>query len=370
MQNPITLFYNGRVLRNHQLKKENLWIQGDKIVAPKKHVDQKIDCEGKIIAPGYIDLQINGSCGVDFSSEPERWQEAAKKLASCGVTGFLAAIVSQTPSHYKQLLAKLQPEKSEGAALLGIHLEGPFLNPNFAGAHDVKNIVNELTFQDLASVKMVTLAPELPGSLPIIAQLEKRGIRTAAGHSNASYEEFDQAVKSGLSIATHLFNAMRPFHHRDPGMIGYTLTHPQISYSLILDGVHLHPETAHLAWKANPSGLFLVTDAMEGALLDEGDYHLGEKKVQVRGNRAFLEDGKTLAGSVLTMDQAVRNCIAFTGCSEVEALEAASLKPAKLLRLQQKGHLDVGADADLILLDDQLHITTCYVNGIQVYSKQ
>jgi N-acetylglucosamine-6-phosphate deacetylase len=206
-------------------------------------------------------------------------------------------------------------------------------------------------------VRMVTLAPELPHSLDLIRSLQSRSIVVAAGHSLATYAEMEAAVKAGVTLGTHLYNAMGSLHARDPGLVGYLLSHSGFPYSIIADGVHVSPKMLQIAWKANPEGLFLVTDAIEAQGGPEGSYHLGDSRVVVNGGKALIEGTQTLAGSLLTMDQAVRNLCTFTGCSIVEALEAASLKPARILGIEkQKGTLEPGADADLIFLDDQLRI--------------
>jgi N-acetylglucosamine-6-phosphate deacetylase len=369
----VTRYYNGKVLRNHRLIEEDFWIHGEKIVAPASAADREIDLMGKIIAPGYIDLQINGSFGVDFASAPEKWADVARELPKYGVTAFLATVVSQPLRNYKHILAALQPKKGLGAHLLGIHLEGPFLNPDFAGAHDpaalypsIENIQSQLG--SLTGVKMVTLAPELPGALQAIHNLRESGIVVSAGHSNARFAETLEAEKAGLTNITHLFNAMRPFHHREPGLIGAALTRAPFAYSLIVDGIHLHKEVVRLAWQTHPEGLFLISDANAATGLHDGEYQLGKQKIQVQNGKTVLQGSEILAGSVLTLDKAVRNLLSCTGCSPIEALESASLKPARVLGIDKyKGQLNIGADADFNILDEKLTVNSCYVAGQRLY---
>lgn len=363
----VICFSHGKLLRNHTLKEENLWISKGKIIAPQKKADVVIQVKGKIIAPGYIDLQTNGGYGIDLKKSPEKWEDFGKEILKHGVTSFLATIISSHKKEYPKILSKLKPSKN----LLGIHLEGPFLSKEFAGAHEHKtlqsSLKNLLTFYgNLDNVKMITLAPELPYALDCIKELKKQGIIPAAGHSKASFDEIEAAQKAGLNIVSHLFNTMTPFHHRAPGIVGKVLT-SSLYYSLIVDGIHVHPDAIRFAWKANPEGLILITDSIEAFGKGDGKYLLGNQILTVKQGKATLKDSNTIAGSILGMDQAVRNLHAWTGCSIPQALEAASLKPATLLGIQKKkGTLNVGADADFIILDKKLNIQSTYLAGQKV----
>ncbi len=347
----------GRVLRKGELRDEELLVREGKIVAAIPQVDQLIEANGLIVAPGYIDLQVNGAYGRDFTHDSDALETVAKMLPRHGVTSFLPTIVSSTPEEYRQILKYLNWP-------FGIHLEGPFLNPKYAGAHAVEKLQKAGKYENLENVKMVTLAPEVAGAM--IPQLLEKGIIVSAGHSDATYE---QLINSGVSCITHLFNAMRPFQQREPGIIGAALAKPGLPYSIIADGLHLHPAVVKMAWQANPDGLFLVSDCMAGLGLAPGTYYLGKRAVTVTSNGAYIDD--TLAGSIVGLDQAVRNLYAWTSCTIPQALEAASLKPAKLLGLAgKKGSLDVGADADFLLLDEGLNVQATYGMGVPLFQKQ
>lgn len=372
-----TRFTNGLILKNHELKKGELWVENGKIIEPKEKASQEIDLKGLIAAPGYIDIQINGAFGIDFSTAPFRIAEAAKQLPRFGITSFLPTLVTLDRSKYLEILPHLQPRKTEGALILGIHLEGPFFNPKQHGAHNPKNIAAgdnspsaEAFFGSLEGVRIVTLAPETPGALRIIRELKEKGIIASLGHTNATYDQTLEAIQEGAALATHLFNAMTPFHHRNPGIAGAVLSQDALSYSMILDGHHTHPAAAALAWRAHPKGLILISDAIEALGLPPGPCRLGSMDVEIKGGKALLKGTETLAGSILGLDEAVRNLKTFTGCSAVDALEAASLKPAQLLGIEKtKGTLNPGADADFLLLDSNLHIQAVYIGGSLVWHK-
>jgi N-acetylglucosamine-6-phosphate deacetylase len=374
-----TKYYNATVLRNHEFVREDLWVSAGKIIAPQSHCDLEIDVEGRLIAPGYIDVQINGAFGIDLTSNPEEVDHIARGLCRYGVTSFLPTIVSASADHYKQGIPLLKEKigNTDAATILGIHLEGPFINPHYCGAHDSGVIPG--TFEDMNSlikyysslegVAMVTLAPELPGAIDIIKELKAKNIIVSAGHSNANTSAIDKGLEAGVSMITHLFNAMRPFHHRDPGIIGAALTDSRLYYSLIVDGKHLDSATTKLAWKAHPEGLILVSDAMAATGLSEGIYQLGTGTVSVdEDGTPYINGTSILAGSTLTLNDAVRRLRKLTGCSAAYAIECASLKPALLLgKEKEKGSLDLGADADFIFLDDDLHVKATFIAGTQVY---
>lgn len=364
----ITCFKNGQVLRDHKLVQEDFWVDGDRIVAPQPHAAQAIDVQGRIIAPGYIDIQINGAFGQDFSKKECEYDFVAKKLPQFGVTSFLATIVSSKREKYKALLTK--GSEGKGANLLGFHLEGPFLNPKRKGAHSPECLCG---FEDISSleefygtleeVKIVTLAPELAQAASHIDGLKKKGIIVAAGHTEASYEEVCET-----DLVTHLYNAMSPLQGRYPGAIGAALGKKGLYYSIIADGVHCHPTALKLAYQSKPEQMVLVSDAMPALGLGEGSYRLGDMDVIVNKGGAVLEGTDTLAGSVIGLDAAVRYLRDVLGCSVVEAIKAASLHPAKLLGIEkQKGTLNVGADADFILLNERLFVQAAYVGGINFY---
>lgn len=373
----ICRYYNARILRNHQLLNGELWSVHGKIIPPQTKVDLDIDVRGLILAPGYIDLQINGAFGIDFSISPERVGDAAKLLPQYGVTAFLPTVVSNAKNRYQSIIPLLQPKVggSNGASILGIHLEGPFLNSMKSGAHNpsfitsIDNQALDSFYGSLDGVKIVTLAPEIPGALEAIRYLSERNIIAAAGHSLATYSQMRQAIDAGIRLATHLFNAMPPLDHREPGMVGAVLIEDKLFYSVIADGEHLHPAILNIAWKCHPQGLVLITDAMAALGQPKGSYRLGTMDVDVKENRATLAGTETLAGSILSMDKAVRFLQQCTGCSAVQAIEAASLMPARILGIQGAKGLLEGADADFIFLDDSLNVQATVIAGELAWKK-
>lgn len=369
----VTKFINAKILIDHEFQEGELWVRGGKIAMPEQFADETIDLGGSFLAPGYLDLQINGAFGVDFSLQPQRVDGVAKEISKYGVTGFLPTIVSSEAEKYNGKFSRLRPRKTEGAEILGIHLEGPYFSAKYNGAHNPDFLQlafepDQSVYMDLEGVKMITLAPEIPGGIALIRAMKDRGILVSAGHTNATFLEMQDAIDAGVGLVTHLFNAMRPFHHRELGVVGSALIDPGLDYSLIVDGIHILPETVQLAWQLNPKGLFLVTDATAALGLENGAYRLGAAVIEVVDGRVYAQGTNVLAGSSLSLDQAVRNLCAFTGCSIADAIEAASTKPAKLLGIYpKKGALYVGSDADFIVLDDELYVQATYVNGKQVY---
>ncbi|XP_071976346.1 N-acetylglucosamine-6-phosphate deacetylase [Engystomops pustulosus] len=393
---PIVQFRNCRILRDHKLQWEDLWVRQGKILNPEKlffdekgAADVHVDCQGRIIAPGFIDVQINGGFGVDFSQETDEAGDGislvARNILPHGVTSFCPTIVTSPSSVYHKVLPQISVEDggSWGAGVLGIHLEGPYISAEKKGAHPEhclrsfsKGGFSKLldTYGTLDKVSIVTLAPEMEKSGEVIEELVKRGICVSVGHSVANLSQAEDAVKSGASFITHLFNAMLPFHHRDPGIVGL-LTSDQIPagrtvyYGMIADGIHTNPAALRIAHRAHPRGLVLVTDAITAMGLRPGRHTLGQQEILIDGFNAYVAGTHTLAGSIATMDMCVRHFHEATGCTVEEALEAASLHPAQLLGVQhRKGTLDFGADADFIQLDDSLNVKATYIAGEEVYS--
>jgi N-acetylglucosamine-6-phosphate deacetylase len=373
MSTEVIYVKKGWILRRGQLQQEDLWFSDGKIIAPQKAADEIVDARGCLIAPGLIDIQINGCYGCDFTSDPTSIVRAAYHLPRHGVTAFLPTLISTEPDTYslaRSILGNLATD-IKGAQILGLHAEGPFLNPQCAGAHEVHHIVSTMDsslihscYGSTEGIKMVTLAPELPGALASIQQLNAQGILVAAGHSQATWDQMQEGLARGVRLVTHLFNAMRPFHHREPGLIGAALCDPSCAYTIIADGHHVHPTALKMAWKCHPEGLILISDGMAALGLGTGSYVFGQQQVVVRKGMARLEGTDILAGSVCALDEAVRYFYQVTRCSPIEALEAASTKPAQLLGLEGiKGTLEIGADADFIFLDRDLNVVKTYIRG-------
>jgi N-acetylglucosamine-6-phosphate deacetylase len=360
-----------------------LLIEGDHITALGPTAElacppgaQIIDAAGLVLAPGFIDLQLNGAFGQDFTTSPESIWPVAARLPQYGITAFLPTIITSPPETIvaaQVVLAQGPPTDSSGAAPLGLHLEGPFLNPARKGAHNpaylrpprLAAIANWSPHQ---GIRLVTLAPELPGALELIQTLAGRGVVVSAGHSLANDTEAAAGLEAGLRYATHLFNAMPTLHHREPGLAGALLADSRPIVGLIVDGIHVHPKLVKLVWRLlGPDRLNLVTDAMAALGTPPGRYRLGDFEVVVDAVSARLADG-TLAGSILALNQALRNVMAFTGCSPDEALPTVTTTPAALLGLTDRGHLAPGAMADIALFDPDLQIVLTLVKGHIVYS--
>jgi N-acetylglucosamine-6-phosphate deacetylase len=255
---------------------------------------------------------------------------------------------------------------------LGLHVEGPFLNPLKKGAHNPKYLLPpDLSlirdWSPARCVRLVTLAPELPGALELVRELVSRGVVVSVGHTMAQSDDAHAAFASGARYATHLFNAMRPLHHQDPGVVGAVLANPMWMAGIIPDGVHVHPEVVRAVWLAKRHQLNLVSDAMGALGMPAGSYVLNDFDVLVGDRDARLEDG-TLAGSVLSLDQGVRNLIAYTGCPLQEALQTVTTAPARLLGIErERGALIPGLAGDLVLLDAQLMVKTTIAGGEIVF---
>ncbi|KAJ2156623.1 N-acetyl-glucosamine-6-phosphate deacetylase [Coemansia sp. RSA 552] len=392
----ITQFYNCRVLREHQLVEDSLFIQGGKIIDParmfweaRRVADVRIDCGGGIVAPGYIDVQVNGAFGYDFSNDTDTIDEAvrnvSKGLLLQGCTAFCPTTVSSRPEVYSAVLPRLGPRAGSvhaGAAVLGAHIEGPFISPQKKGAHELavlRTADSGLPAFDECygrsnlerNVAYVTVAPEVPGVLDTIPQLAERGVVVSMGHSLASASVASKAFARGARMITHLFNAMHAFHQRDPGIIGLLgASDARPFYGVICDGVHCHPHSVSIAYRSHPAGACLVTDAMAAQSLPNGAYKLGAMDVDVHDDRVYIRGTNTIAGSTATLAQCVRNFICFTGASAVEALECATLHPAQMLGIEhEKGTLSFGADADLLILDNDLVVQRIFVAGMEATEK-
>jgi N-acetylglucosamine-6-phosphate deacetylase len=319
-----------------------------------------------IASPGFVDLQVNGFGGVDFlDSDAAGYRRAGEALLETGVTAYLPTFIT-TPE--KELLAAVAEVPADGVAprILGIHLEGPFLAPGRLGTHpplarrDPDPRLLERLLES-GRIRLMTLAPELEGAEELIDLLLRRGVTVSCGHTDATAEEANAAFERGVRTVTHLFNAMRPLRHRDPGIAGAALTRNDVVVQIILDGVHLAPETAQLIWRAAAGRVALVTDAVSGAGVQEGSYSLGGFEVKIRDGVARGPDGQ-LAGSVLTMIEAVRNLHAL-GVPLSQALEAASTVPAGVIGLPEVGRIAPGAPADIVVVDDNLQIERVLVGG-------
>jgi N-acetylglucosamine-6-phosphate deacetylase len=330
---------------------------------------------GGTAVPGFVDLHINGVAGIDFlTADVAGYREAAAALARTGVVAFQPTFVSSPLDAYADPLAVAAAAADDPAGLplvTGVHLEGPFLSPLWAGAHDPAHLRNpDPGLADRlvngGPVRTMTLAPELPGGLELTARLAAAGVVVSCGHSDADAPTAHAAFDSGARSITHLHNAHRRWRPRDPGLGGVALVREDVTVQAIVDGVHLAAESAYGAFLAAGQRFCLVTDAIEAAMGDAGEYELGGRPVQVRDGSVRLPDG-TLAGSVLTMDEAVRNLVA-SGASLAEAVHAASTAPAALLGRDDLGVLRPGAPAHLTVLDDDLRPMRTLVGGVEAFA--
>ena len=332
--------------------------------------------EAEIVAPGLIDLQVNGGYGVEVGADPAALEVLAERLPATGVTAYLPTIVSAEAGFYDRVIAAYETARgATGARALGSHVEGPFLSPARRGAHRIEAIeaADDTLFEILLAtedVRLLTLAPERPGALDRIERLRRRGVVVSLGHTDATLDELMAGVDAGATMATHLYNAMSPFRHRAPGAIGAVLTDDRLAIGLVADGVHSHPASLRLALRAKGvERVALVTDMMAAAGMPPGEYALGGQRVTVDGVSARLGDG-TLAGAILTLDQAVRNVVRWTETTPAAALRMASEIPATLLGVTDVGRLVAGARADLVLLDQDLQVRATLIGGRTVYQRE
>jgi len=322
-----------------------------------------------IIAPGFIDLQVNGFAGRDAGEGTEAIDAISEALPRTGVTGFLPTLISRPLAEGGAFVRAAAAAAAPGARVLGAHLEGPFLNPAYRGAHD-ERCLEEPTPDRVDRVleeppRMLTLAPELEGGLEAVRRLAHAGVLVSAGHSGATYDEGMAAFEAGARFATHLFNTMPPLHHRTPGLVGAALDDPRVTAGIIADGVHVHPSLVALAGCAKgPRGLALTTDQVAAAGVPPGRYMLAGRDVISEGDTVRLLDG-TLAGSVATMDLLLRRAVEQFGLHR--ALAMAARTPARVLGLPARGRVAVGCDADLVVLGPDLAVRRTLVAGRTVY---
>ena len=319
-----------------------------------------------IAAPGFVDLQVNGFAGVDFlGTDADGFATAGEALLETGVTSYLPTFITTEEADLVEALRAV-PTGGRGPRIHGVHLEGPLLSPTRLGTHSLagrRDPDPALLERLLAAgpVRLMTLAPELPGALDLIDLLHARGVTVSLGHSDATAAEARAAFDRGVRTVTHVFNAMRPLGHRDPGIVGVALGRPDVVVQAIVDGVHLDPVIVRLLWRLAAGRLALVTDAISGAGLGDGTYALGEIEIVVADDVVRREDG-VLAGSALTMIEAVRNLVSVDVPLD-RALEAATSVPARALGDPRLGRLDVGGPADLVVLDDALEVVRTIVGG-------
>ncbi|WP_432713767.1 N-acetylglucosamine-6-phosphate deacetylase [Pedobacter sp.] len=362
---------NCKFFVDHQLlTNQTVWIEDGKI-KNFNHTEittdhQVIDAQGQYLSPGFIDLQIYGSGGNLFSAYPtvETLRQMDADLISKGTTGFLACLATNTMEVFYQAIDAAKAYRKDAKAFIGLHLEGPFLNPKRRGAH-IESLICKAELQEVkklityaeGTVKMMTLAAELQDE-EVIQYLLQQGIILSLGHSDATFEEANAAYAQGFSTTTHLFNAMPSIHHRAPNLPVAVLNHPTAMASVIADGHHVHFEVVKMASQLMKERLFLISDAVSTC-------HIGPYQHRLKDGKFVTADG-TLSGSNITMLNAVCNCVQHCSIPISMAINMASLQPSKLLKKEaSSGSIAVGKAADLLLFNDDFKLQRAFVAGVE-----
>ncbi len=363
-------------------------ISGKKIDALGEVNDVKIssstkvyDLDGMMLTPGFIDLLVHGGGGYGFADENDvAIEKASEFFFSHGTTGMLASLYSKPIKLLLKDVSRIAgyAEKNKGKTnVLGIHMEGPFINPEMKGAMKEEYLWNpdvakweELFSASRGYIKLMTIAPELPGNLDVMRAAANDGVVLSIGHSTAQLHDIENAIDNGAAHVTHMFNAMRPFHHRTPGVMVGALLRNELKLELIADSIHVHPAVMRLLYNIKgDGGIILITDAIRASGMPDGDYTFMDQKITVKEKKAFLEDG-TLAGSTLTLDQAVKNMVELVGVPLTDAVRMASLNGAKVLACEnRKGIIAVGKDADLVVMDSKFDVYMTIYQGTVKYQK-
>lgn len=370
------------ILNNHGIVLNNDIIEA---ILPIDTIDEKsydkiIDGKNHYISPGFIDIHNHGNSGFDTM---DATQEALEKIAAFhlqnGVTSFLATTISSAKETLNKALLNVkeyyqtQRKNTKAATLEGIYFEGPYFNTDKKGAQPQSAITkpNVKEIKDFVKtsgnlIKIVAFAPELEGALTFAKYLKENDIIPAMGHTNATYAETIKGFKAGINLATHLYNGMRGFTHREPGALGAILTEESIYAEIIVDGVHLHDAAVKLALKTKgPEKLILISDSMRAAGLKDGTYDLGGQKVITKNNEARLKDSGSIAGSTLNLNQAAKNILKTQAVSIIDIVNMASFNPAKLLKLEDIGIIEENKRADLIIFDDTFNLQKTIKSGIE-----
>ncbi|WP_353987364.1 N-acetylglucosamine-6-phosphate deacetylase [Ruicaihuangia caeni] len=328
-----------------------------------------VDARGLTLTAGFVDIHCHGGGGASFDNGADAIRQALSLHRAHGTTRSVLSFVTAPLEVLERRLDAAASVMADDPLVVGVHLEGPFIEHEFRGAHDPAQLrapsaaaVQRLIDAGHGVIRQVTLAPELPGASEAIALFREAGIRVAIGHTGADFKQARAAFESGATLLTHAFNAMRGIHHREPGPVIAATEAPGVTLELINDGVHVRPEVVRLAFAGAPGRIALVTDAMAAAGSHDGDYVLGSLDVQVREGVARLRDGGAIAGSTLTMDAAVRRAIE-AGVPEADAVAAATETPARAIGLDRAGRLDPGSVADVLLLDAEWNVRRVWADG-------
>lgn len=358
-------------------------VRGEATLKGSRGPGRVIDAEGGYVCPGFIDLHVHGGGGADvMDGTPAALDVVCRTHASYGTTSLVATTVTaplETLAAVGRVVRGRMGKFTGGARIVGLHLEGPYIHPSKAGAQAAQH-ARRPRRQELAGLygelgdawRVVTLAPELAGARDAVDWLTARGVVVALGHSTASFAEAEDVFAAGARHVTHTFNAMGPLHHREPGLVGAALAAEHVTVDVIADGLHVHPAVLKLLYRCKgPEHILLITDCIGALGRPEGEYALGDMPVVVKGREARLRDDPgTLAGSLLTMDEAVRTMVHRVGVPLPEAVRMASLNAAALLGIDDHtGSLAAGKDADIVVLDRDLNVMQTLVRGRVVFSR-
>jgi len=384
--NSIVAIKNGRIvtprdtIENSVILVKNAKIKAvgekDKVGVPSNAL--VIDANGRAVTPGFIDIHIHGSGGSDvMEASYDSLNNMSIFEARHGTTGFLPTTITASQEDLLTSVKAIEiamERGTSGAEILGVHLEGPYINIGRKGGQPAEYIRKpdseelwRLIEASNNNIKIVTLAPEVEGGLELVRRVVQQGIVASIGHSDSTYEEALRAVDAGISHACHTYNAMKGFHHREPGTLGAVLTTDKITAELVADGIHAHPASMKILVKCKGTeGIILVTDAIVGTGM-RGRYKVGGRDIIVTKKSSRFLDG-SIAGSVLTMDSAVKNMVELAGVSLRDAIKMATVNPARRIGVyDRKGSLDVGKDADIAIVDERLNVYMTMVRGRVVY---
>lgn len=340
---------------------------------PRPFEGDLVDYGGSLIAPGFIDIHVHGLAGYDIMDpDPESIHQISRYLATKGVTGFLGTLQTSSYKEIIEVLKRVSETETDGAKLLGSHLEGPYISPAKIGAQrqnlrePIKNELDDLLWAANGSLRLVTLAPEVKGGLVAVEYLTGHGVLVSAGHTDATYEEAKQAFDAGVQLLGHCWNGMRELHHREPGIVGAGLMDDRVLVELIADCYHIHPTVLELTVKLKgPDRVILVSDSIKPAGLESGKHVIDGRVYYVVDGLVKLESG-VIAGSSIGLNEAVRNMVERVGVGVYDAVQMASNAPASFLGLN-KGRLEVDYDADFVVLDKEFNVHETIVEGKTVY---
>jgi N-acetylglucosamine-6-phosphate deacetylase len=375
-----TLFHGARKL-DAEGQVDDFWmlVDGESIVATGSDrvlpdASERIDVDGHWLVPGFIDLHCHGGGGYSFDNGGEAIRLALQTHRAHGTTRSVLSLVANPIAQLRENLGEIADLAATDPLILGSHLEGPFLAAERRGAHNPDFLrepqpyeLEELIKASRGTLRQITIAPELPGALEAIDVLVELGITVAIGHTEASFELAREAFDRGARMLTHAFNAMPGIHHRNPGPVVAAFEDKRVTVELILDGLHVHPEVAAMAFNSAPGRIALVTDAMAAAGSSDGDYRLGSLNVTVVDGLAVLSGTTTIAGSTLTQDVALRLAIERAKVTPPAAIEALTATPARALGIDDRfGLLKVGYAADAVLLDHRWQVASVWANGARI----